>query len=41
MAYAMWVSPDFYLKVIRAFIALRNDKVSEAKALAGGASYDF
>ncbi|HFI9393698.1 TPA: KilA-N domain-containing protein [Escherichia coli] len=41
VAYAMWVSPDFYLKVIRAFIALRNDKVSEAKALAGGASYDF
>lgn len=34
IAYAMWVSPDFYLKVIRAFIALRNDKVSEAKALA-------
>ncbi|EJX7426040.1 KilA-N domain-containing protein [Escherichia coli] len=34
IAYAMWVSDDFYLKVIRAFIALRNDKVSEAKALA-------
>ncbi|MFJ5356335.1 KilA-N domain-containing protein [Pectobacterium sp. CHL-2024] len=34
IAYAMWVSPDFYLKVIGAFIALRNDKVSEAKALA-------
>lgn len=34
IAYAMWVSDEFYLKVIRAFIALRNDKVSEAKALA-------
>ena len=34
IAYAMWVSEEFYLKVIRAFIALRNDKVSEAKALA-------
>lgn len=34
IAYAMWVSPEFYLKVINAFIALRNDKVTEAKALA-------
>ncbi|MHC2595523.1 hypothetical protein ACVLVH_001139 [Kluyvera sp. 1366] len=34
IAYAMWVSPEFYLKVINAFIAIRNDKVAEAKALA-------
>jgi len=34
IAYAMWVSVEFYLKVVRAFILLRNDKVTEAKALA-------
>jgi len=34
IAYAMWVSVEFYLKVINAFIAIRNDKVNEAKVLA-------
>jgi len=27
IAYAMWVSPDFYLMVIRAFVAMRNNAV--------------
>ncbi|EMT4801658.1 KilA-N domain-containing protein [Escherichia coli] len=39
IAYAMWVSPDFYLKVIRAFIALRNDKEPTIKILRKG--YDW
>lgn len=35
IAYAMWVSVDFYMTVIRAFIAVRNDNISKAKQLAG------
>lgn len=31
IAYAMWVSPDFYLMVIRAFIAMRNSAVRELR----------
>ena len=31
IAYAMWVSPDFYLMVVRAFIAMRNSAVSELR----------
>lgn len=34
IAYAMWVSPDFYMTVINAFIALRNDNVVKAHNLA-------
>ncbi|MGE5949204.1 KilA-N domain-containing protein [Klebsiella pneumoniae] len=34
IAYAMWVSDDFYLTVIRAFIALRNNSVVKASNLA-------
>lgn len=48
VAYAMWVSTEFYLMVINAFIFMRNDAIvreqrfkSFAEALAGGASYDF
>ena len=31
IAYAMWVSTDFYLMVIRAFIAMRNSAVRELR----------
>ncbi|SAM32434.1 hypothetical protein [Pseudomonas sp. 1 R 17] len=31
IAYAMWVSTDFYLMVIRAFIAMRNDSILSAR----------
>ncbi len=31
IAYAMWVSTDFYLMVIRAFIAMRNSAVLELR----------
>lgn len=31
IAYAMWVSTDFYLMVIRAFIAMRNSAIRDAK----------
>lgn len=34
IAYAMWVSDDFYLTVIRAFIALRNGEYIRARNLA-------
>lgn len=34
IAYAMWVSDSFYMTVIRAFIALRNDNVVKARSLA-------
>lgn len=32
IAYAMWVSTDFYLMVIRAFVAMRNSAIRDAKA---------
>ncbi|WKS82672.1 KilA-N domain-containing protein [Edwardsiella tarda] len=35
IAYAMWVSVEFYLTVVRAFIAIRNDNITKAKQLAG------
>ncbi|WP_154232536.1 hypothetical protein [Pseudomonas syringae] len=31
IAYAMWVSTDFYLMVVRAFVAMRNDAVLSAR----------
>ena len=31
IAYAMWVSPDFYLMVVHAFVAVRNSAVSELR----------
>ncbi len=31
IAYAMWVSPDFYLMVVCAFIAMRNSAVRELR----------
>ncbi|MDT3712856.1 hypothetical protein ROW34_02765 [Pseudomonas soli] len=31
IAYAMWVSTDFYLMVIRAFIAMRNSAIRELR----------
>lgn len=31
IAYAMWVSPDFYLMVVHAFVAMRNSAVSELR----------
>ncbi|VVQ33077.1 hypothetical protein PS943_03156 [Pseudomonas fluorescens] len=31
IAYAMWVSPDFYLMVVRAFIAMRNSAIRELR----------
>ncbi|MGY2273161.1 Rha family transcriptional regulator [Pseudomonas azotoformans] len=31
IAYAMWVSPDFYLMVIHAFVAMRNDSILRAR----------
>lgn len=34
IAYAMWVSDEFYLKVVNAFIALRNGAVIHARNLA-------
>ena len=36
-AYAMWVSPEFYLIVVEAFTALVNGKVSEAQTIAQSA----
>lgn len=35
IAYAMWVSVDFYLQVLDAFIALRRGNLEEAVLLAG------
>lgn len=32
IAYAMWVSTDFYLMVTHAFVAMRNSAIREAKA---------
>lgn len=31
IAYAMWVSPDFYLMVVHAFVAVRNSAVSDLR----------
>ena len=31
IAYAMWVSTDFYLMVVHAFVAMRNNAVSELR----------
>ncbi len=31
IAYAMWVSPDFYLMVVHAFVAVRNSAVRELR----------
>lgn len=31
IAYAMWVSTDFYLMVIHAFVAMRNDSILSAR----------
>lgn len=31
IAYAMWVSPDFYLMVVHAFVVMRNDAVMSAR----------
>lgn len=32
IAYAMWVSTDFYLMVVHAFVAMRNDAVGELRS---------
>jgi len=32
IAYAMWVSTEFYLMVIHAFVAMRNSAIRDAKA---------
>lgn len=34
IAYAMWVSTDFYLMVVRAFVTMRNDAVLSARMAA-------
>lgn len=31
IAYAMWVSPDFYLMVVHAFVTMRNDSILSAR----------
>ncbi|CAE6931177.1 conserved protein of unknown function [Pseudomonas marincola] len=31
IAYAMWVSTDFYLMVVRAFVTMRNDSILNAR----------
>lgn len=33
IAYAMWVSTDFYLMVVHAFVAMRNNAVAESRSL--------
>lgn len=33
VAYAMWISTDFYLMVVHAFVAMRNKAVAESRSL--------
>ncbi|QDD87590.1 hypothetical protein [Pseudomonas oryzihabitans] len=41
IAYAMWVSTDFYLMVVHAFVAMRNDSILSARmALLAAADAD-
>ncbi|WP_205886036.1 hypothetical protein [Pseudomonas laurylsulfativorans] len=41
IAYAMWVSPDFYLMVVHAFVTMRNDSILSARmALLAAAEAD-
>lgn len=41
IAYAMWVSPDFYLMVVHAFVAMRNDSIIRTRlALLAAAESD-
>jgi len=42
IAYAMWVSTDFYLMVVRAFVIMRNDSILSARmALLAAAEADI